>query len=60
MFPFPLTETMIRQRSQEQSYARGRDYYEGGAVAEMIRRGNQLMAEVEGVNMSYTWSRLPL
>jgi uncharacterized Zn finger protein len=43
-----LTEAVIRQHSGSQSYQRGRDYYEQGSVLSVVRRGQQLQAEVEG------------
>ena len=43
-----LTETTIRQYATPESFRRGRDYYEQGAVLSLARRGDQLLAEVEG------------
>jgi uncharacterized Zn finger protein len=48
MFPFTLTEAMIRQRSEGQTYERGRDYYDNSAVSDVTLRGQQVIAEVEG------------
>ncbi|NOZ26470.1 MAG: SWIM zinc finger domain-containing protein [Chloroflexi bacterium] len=39
---------MIHEYASPQSYERGLDYYEQGAVLSVIRRGQQLLAEVEG------------
>ncbi|MCD6289569.1 MAG: SWIM zinc finger family protein, partial [Anaerolineae bacterium] len=43
-----LTEAIIHEHTSPQSYERGLDYYERGAVLSVIRRGQQLLAEVEG------------
>ena len=43
-----LTEAAIRARATNASFERGYDYYRDGAVLEIARRGNQLLAEVEG------------
>lgn len=43
-----LTEKIIQQYSSAQSFQRGYDYYQQGAVTSLIRRGTLLQAEVEG------------
>jgi uncharacterized Zn finger protein len=43
-----LTEAVIRQHASLESYKRGRDYYQQGAVRCVLHRGQQLQAEVEG------------
>ena len=43
-----LTEAAIRQIATSQSFSRGRDYYERGAVLGVERRGDVLRAQVEG------------
>src|SRR6266567_5141432 len=43
-----LTETTIHQHASEESYQRGREYYQQGAVTSLILRGMALQAEVEG------------
>jgi uncharacterized Zn finger protein len=49
MDPLPnLTEAIIRQHASADSYLRGREYYEQGAVLRVVRRGQQFQAEVEG------------
>jgi uncharacterized Zn finger protein len=49
MDPWPkLTEAIIRQYASADSYQRGREYYTQGAVVHLVRRGQQLQAEVEG------------
>jgi len=49
MDPLPnFSEAIIRQHASPESYRRGQDYYEQGAVRNIVRRGQQLQAEVEG------------
>jgi uncharacterized Zn finger protein len=43
-----LTEAIIRQQASADSYLHGRAYYEQGAVLRVVRRGQQVQAEVEG------------
>src|SRR5262249_24997521 len=43
-----LTESIIRQHASSDSYQRGCEYYEQGAVLRVVRRGQQFQAEVEG------------
>jgi uncharacterized Zn finger protein len=43
-----LTEAQIRQYAAEESFQRGRDYYQQGAVLSLVRRDTILQAEVEG------------
>lgn len=43
-----LTEAMIRRLTSAQSFSRGKEYYQAGAVSDLTRRGNTLRAEVEG------------
>jgi uncharacterized Zn finger protein len=45
---FDLDEDAIRQNSSPQSFERGLDYYGRGSVVSMIRRGEELRAEVAG------------
>ena len=44
----PITEATIRNLASSQSFLRGEDYYHSGAVYDMQKRGNILMAEVAG------------
>jgi uncharacterized Zn finger protein len=44
----PLTETIIRTLASAESFSRGRDYYDSGAVVELQQRGDTLLAQVEG------------
>ena len=47
--PLPnLTETTIRQHASAESFERGRNYYQQGAVLSLVQRGMVLQAEVEG------------
>ena len=49
MDPLPkVTEASICQHASAASYHRGREYYEQGAVLSIVRRDQQLQAEVEG------------
>ena len=49
MDPLPkVTEASIRQHASADPYRRGREYYEQGAVLSLVRRDQQLQAEVEG------------
>lgn len=43
-----LSEATLRQHSSEQSFSRGQQYYREGTVVSLVRRGNELLAEVEG------------
>lgn len=43
-----LTEVAVRGLARPQSYDRGEDYYDEGAVLEVVRRGDILRAKVEG------------
>src|SRR5215470_16886102 len=43
-----LTETAIRQSASAESFQRGRDYYQQGAVLSLVQRGTVIQAEVEG------------
>lgn len=59
--PIPgLSETLIQQRANAQSFERGLDYYDYGAVAEIIKRGDRVQGIVEGgqyepYRVSVTW-----
>jgi uncharacterized Zn finger protein len=47
--PFPqLSEAAVRQNATDQSFHRGEDYLDSGAVGVLTLRGNTLQAEVEG------------
>jgi len=43
-----VSEATVRQRASGESYARGEEYLERGAVVRLARRGEHLLAEVEG------------
>lgn len=43
-----LTELMVRGRSSPESFERGLDYYDRGAVLNVARRGDRVLAQVEG------------
>jgi uncharacterized Zn finger protein len=47
--PIPnLSEDLLRREASEQSYERGQEYYLAGAVWDVIRRGDKIVAQVEG------------
>lgn len=43
-----ITRAVIQRATTAQSFSRGEDYYATGAVAELVRRGDTVYAEVEG------------
>lgn len=43
-----ITAQAIRALATPQSFARGRQYFEKGAVSQLVRRGAEVSAEVEG------------
>ncbi len=43
-----LTEAMVRQHATPEVFRRGEDYLARGAVLSLLRRGDVLLAEVEG------------
>ena len=43
-----LTEARIRELALPEAFARGREYFERGAVTHLAQRGAELQAEVEG------------
>lgn len=43
-----ISEAIIRHNSNSSSYSRGEDYYHRGAIADLKRRGNLILAAVEG------------
>ena len=43
-----VTQETIRALATPESFARGRSYFDDGAVSDLIRRGDRLTAEVEG------------
>ncbi len=43
-----LTESALSQHASHDSLRRGRDYFEAGAVSNLVRRGSVLHASVEG------------
>ena len=45
---FNISESEIRSLTTGQSFTRGEDYYHTGAVSEVVQRGSQISAEVEG------------
>jgi len=45
---YTITETEVRSLANAQSFDRGYSYYRNGSVHNLIRRGNQITARVEG------------
>ncbi len=43
-----LSEAVVRSQTTKQSFARGREYFEHGAVLSLTRRGRAIKGEVEG------------
>jgi uncharacterized Zn finger protein len=44
----PVREETIRALATPESFARGRRYFDDGAVSDLVRRGDRLAADVEG------------
>jgi uncharacterized Zn finger protein len=44
----PISEATIRHHANTQSFSRGADYCQQGAVTDLLQRGNTIQAEVEG------------
>ncbi|QKD81968.1 hypothetical protein HPC62_06940 [Thermoleptolyngbya sichuanensis A183] len=47
MTQLSLSEDEIRQAATEKSFERGEDYYDQGAVLEIVRRGRTVYAALE-------------
>src|SRR3989442_264987 len=43
-----ITEKLIRRLASGESFQRGREYFQSGAVTNLTRRGDRLLADVEG------------
>ncbi len=43
-----ITEATIRRLASAESFSRGEDYYDRGAVVNLEKRGDTLLAQVEG------------
>ena len=48
-----LTESILRAGASAESFRRGQDYYEGGAISNTTRQGNVLMGDCEGTSAPY-------
>ena len=46
----PITELDIQKLANTKSYKKGKDYFKSNAVTDIQKRGNRLLAEVEGSN----------
>ena len=44
----PLSEATIQHHATSHSFSRGEDYYQRGAVTDLVQRGDTIDAEVEG------------
>jgi uncharacterized Zn finger protein len=44
----PVTTQTIRALASAETFARGRSYFDDGAVSDLVQRGDRLTAEVEG------------
>ena len=43
-----LSEGMVRLQATAESFERGQDYHQGGAVGALVQRGDTIQADVEG------------
>ena len=55
-----LTEEIIKQYFTENSFERGREYYDDEAALSVTRRGNQLFSEVQGSDWEPYAARIDL
>ena len=55
-----LTEAAVRELARPQSYDRGENYYDEGAVVEIIQRGETLRAAVQGSQYEPYQARIEL
>ena len=55
-----LTESMIRSGASAQSFQRGQEYYEGGAISDTAIQGSVLTGECEGTSAPYYSVRVEL
>ncbi len=46
--PPVITEKLIRRLASGESFQRGREYFQSGAVTNLTKRGDRLLADVEG------------
>ncbi len=50
MLPFKLSETSLRRQVNDKSWSRGQSYYKSGSVVNVVCRGNNIQAQVEGTD----------
>ena len=50
MLPFNLSETSLRRQVNDKSWSRGQSYYKSGSVANVVCRGDNIQAQVEGTD----------
>ena len=55
-----LTESIIRAGTTTESFRRGQDYYESGAISNPARQGNVLSGDCEGTSAPYYQVRVEL
>jgi uncharacterized Zn finger protein len=55
-----LTESIIRAGASAQSFQRGQDYYESGAISNTARLGSVIMGDCEGTSAPYYHVRVEL
>jgi uncharacterized Zn finger protein len=55
-----LTESLIRAGATPQSFQRGKDYYQSGAISNAVRQGNVLIGDCEGTSAPYYRVRVTL
>lgn len=48
-----LTESMIRVVANAQSFQRGKEYYENGAISNTTVQGNMIAGDCEGASAPY-------
>lgn len=46
-----ITRKAVRALANDKSFVRGEEYFRAGAVAEVVRRGDRVTAEVEGTDL---------
>jgi uncharacterized Zn finger protein len=44
----PISEVTIQHNATDSSFIRGEEYFDRGAVTDIVRRGNQIQSQVEG------------
>ena len=55
-----LTESIVQARATQESFKRGREYYEAGAIFNAALQGDVLLGECEGSSAPSNRVRVPL